>query len=55
MYMIFMKSCVCFSGNIEYKVNDLEYKLRYGDVILIPPDEEHGPIFLQILRVHMNV
>ena len=42
----FYEVCVFLSGNIKYRVNDLEYKLRHGDIILISPGEEHGPIFL---------
>ncbi|MCH1960101.1 AraC family transcriptional regulator [Romboutsia hominis] len=51
----FYEVCVFLSGNIKYKVNDLEYKLRYGDVILIPPDEEHGPIFLDTKSTYERI
>ena len=45
----FYEIIYCESGNIQYLISDKRYRIRGGDIILIPPGISHRPIFYEEL------
>ena len=45
----FYEVLFCDGGNVHYLLGSKRYKLRRGDVLLIPPGMSHRPLFLEQL------
>ncbi|MBE5955271.1 MAG: helix-turn-helix domain-containing protein [Lachnospiraceae bacterium] len=41
----FYEIIYCETGNIQYLIEDKRYRIRGGDIILVPPGISHRPIF----------
>ena len=41
----FYEIIYCETGNIQYLIGDRRYKIRSGDIILVPPGISHRPLF----------
>ncbi|MEG2405072.1 MAG: AraC family transcriptional regulator [Oscillospiraceae bacterium] len=46
---IFYEIMLCQGGNVQYILNDKRYRLKRGDVVIIPPCVSHRPLFMEEL------
>lgn len=45
----FYELLYCYSGNLQYLLGADRYRIRRGDIIMIPPGISHRPLFLEQL------